>query len=481
MSEEENQPSVADFTEAQCSAFMDELELRWVGVDGPTRTRVLLEHIANNVSSTDCAAESRGLERLLRQIAELFLRLGTLGMLDNTMVRARIDKLLKVTGHCSMVLKNVHQLQYALQDSSEPGDLNGTFFAFNSMSSLAEDMDTKNIHRLFIHLTTQAQIHGYRRYQGGVYEPRRTSEGYNTYSWSRVCDIKEFVYLSCRKELFYQQWKWLTEKPNHAPAAINYLTDCQELQFPRLVKHRSAFSFQNGVYLAHEDRFAPYGSQVRIPRDICCAKYFDLDFPTEFLDEEWRHIPTPAFDTILDTQRLPSDVRDWLLVFYGRVLYDVGALDNWQVMLFIKGVAGAGKSSTIEQIAGNFYEKDDVGQLTNNIEKQFGLSAFFDKLMFCAAEIKSDFKIDQAGASLNLLPSSPHCSLQLPPDVHVLPQLSCSIMRGLTGRDHAQFQAPACRLWKISSTWQDTSTGTVVSAFSSQARVGGTWVRSRSG
>lgn len=399
MSFEEDQPAISDFSASECSSLMDELELKWVGLNGPAKTPNLLQHIADNVSDQDSASERRAVQRLLKQIAELYLRLGHLGMMENTLVRGRMDKLLKVTGHCSVVVSSIHQLQHALQDNCEPGDLEGSFYTFNSMSGLDTDQDIKNYQRLLLHLTTQAQVHGYRRYQGGVYEPRRTEEGHNTFSWSRVCDIKEFVYGSCRKELFYQQWKWLTEKPNHASAATMYLTDCEELQFPRLVKNRSAFSFRNGIYLAGSDRFAVYGGSTSVPRDLCSAKYFDLDFPVHHLGHTWQDIPTPAFDTILDTQRLPDTVRGWLFVFFGRVMYDVGAIDNWQVMMFIKGVAGSGKSSTIEQIAGNFYEKDDVGQLTNNIEKQFGLSAFFDKLMFCAAEIKSDFKIDQAGIS----------------------------------------------------------------------------------
>ena len=37
-----------------------------------------------------------------------------------------------------------------------------------------------------------------------------------------------------------------------------------------------------------------------------------------------------------------------------------------------------------------------MGLLSNNSEKQFGLSAFHDKLLFVAPEIKSDLKIEQA-------------------------------------------------------------------------------------
>ena len=47
-------------------------------------------------------------------------------------------------------------------------------------------------------------------------------------------------------------------------------------------------------------------------------------------------------------------------------------------------------------MAKQFYEAIDVGNLSNNVEKTFGLSAFHDKLLFVAPEIKSDLRIEQA-------------------------------------------------------------------------------------
>lgn len=68
-----------------------------------------------------------------------------------------------------------------------------------------------------------------------------------------------------------------------------------------------------------------------------------------------------------------------------------------QVIAFLKGIAGAGKSTLINDVAGRFYEQIDVGNLSNNCERQFGISSFADKLMFVGAEIKGDFRIDQTG------------------------------------------------------------------------------------
>jgi phage/plasmid-associated DNA primase len=53
-------------------------------------------------------------------------------------------------------------------------------------------------------------------------------------------------------------------------------------------------------------------------------------------------------------------------------------------------------STIVLKIAKQFYEAGDVGILSNNMQQNFGLSAFYDKLLFVAPEIKSDLRIEQA-------------------------------------------------------------------------------------
>ncbi|NBU15972.1 MAG: hypothetical protein EBS48_02990 [Actinobacteria bacterium] len=53
-------------------------------------------------------------------------------------------------------------------------------------------------------------------------------------------------------------------------------------------------------------------------------------------------------------------------------------------------------STIILKVCKSFYDAQDVGVLSNNIERKFGLSAFYDKCLFLAPEIKSDLGIEQA-------------------------------------------------------------------------------------
>jgi phage/plasmid-associated DNA primase len=85
----------------------------------------------------------------------------------------------------------------------------------------------------------------------------------------------------------------------------------------------------------------------------------------------------------------------WCCVFIGRLFYEVNEADSWQVIPFYKGVAGTGKS-TIIKVVEMCYQHRDIGVLSNNVEKQFGLSMIADKLIFVAPEIKGEFSLDQA-------------------------------------------------------------------------------------
>ena len=53
-------------------------------------------------------------------------------------------------------------------------------------------------------------------------------------------------------------------------------------------------------------------------------------------------------------------------------------------------------NSTISlKVAKLFYDHCDVGVVSNNVEKQFGISAFWDKLLFVAPEISASWKMEQ--------------------------------------------------------------------------------------
>jgi hypothetical protein len=255
-----------------------------------------------------------------------------------------------------------------------------------------EDGGKQNpLQQLLLHLLECAEQRGYRRVGDACYRPRPGPDGQDTHAWERHMSVREFVYDATRKETHWSQWANLTAMRGNVASAVEHLCGCRDTQFPDLVRDRKAFAFRNGVYLADKDAFLPYGGKghAALPASLAAAKYFDQDF----LDPP---APCPAFQSILDFQGMGPECCFWMYAMVGRLLYPLNELDSWQVIPFLKGAASSGKSTILMGVCRRLYEPGDVGVLSNNIEKKFGLSALADKFLFVAPEIRGTLELEQA-------------------------------------------------------------------------------------
>jgi hypothetical protein len=248
---------------------------------------------------------------------------------------------------------------------------------------------------------------GYRRYKGQCCEEIKTFDRRGTRAWVPRFDIKQFVYTIAQKDDNFNNWKNFTSRGSVFRDVVDNISTCVDPQFPEIVKRRHVWSFKNGVFVGKEwlpdrgvydCRFYPYESKEFACLDptIIACKYFDQQFDDFSHIENWQDIPTPHFDRVLHYQQFEPEVCHWAYVMGGRLCYDVGELDSWQVIPFFKGIAGSGKSTLLTKVFERFYEKEDVGTLANNIERKFGLSAIKDSFMFVAPEIKADLALEQA-------------------------------------------------------------------------------------
>jgi hypothetical protein len=248
---------------------------------------------------------------------------------------------------------------------------------------------------------------GYRRYKGQCCEEIKTVEGHRTRAWQPKFTIEQFIYSLANKDDDFETWKNFTSRGAVFRDVVDNMTKCVDAQFPEITKRRHVWSFKNGVFVGKEwvpdrgvydCRFYPYDSRefrCLDPTIIAC-KYFDQQFDDFSHLERWQDIPTPWFDSILRYQKFEDEVCYWAYVMGGRLCYDVGELDGWQVIPFFKGIARSGKSTLITKVFKKFYENEDIGTLSNNIEKKFGLSAIKDAFMFIAPEVKGDLALEQA-------------------------------------------------------------------------------------
>jgi len=258
---------------------------------------------------------------------------------------------------------------------------------------------------LLLFLLDSIYTSGLQRYHSSLYE-KIVHNGYFTHAWKEKMSIKNFIYEKTQFNMDYRQWHNLTSNASNIKHATDFLEHCQDPRISDLVKDRHVFAFKNGIYNCKHwdpehklfiDHFYEYGSPLikSLDLSVVASKFFDTDFDNFDSVDDWYDISTPSFQSILEYQGFSEEVARWVYVFIGRLFYDLGELDNWQVALFLEGVAGSGKS-TITKLVKKFYEICDVGVLSNNIEKKFGLSSLKDKLLYLAPEIKGDLCLEQS-------------------------------------------------------------------------------------
>lgn len=321
---------------------------------------------------------------------------------DGTMVKEqrRANAVIEMVYHAKRIVISAFQSRLAVhqlhcEDHVLPKDIDTLLGHWMLRFRYCDMSKATPLQKLLLHLLDTAMEKRYRKSGGHVYEPIIV-DGYETHAWRQVCDLKEFVYSSAKKEMQWEQWSDLTASGNNAKLAVEFLTNCKDDQFPFLKKDRTVFAFRNGVYMASEDHFHRFGTSGPLADTVVAAKYFDAEFDAYEDMPSWSDIPTPHIQQIMDYQQWPPEVCKWMFVMQGRLMYNLGAKDEWQVAPFLLGAAASGKSTLSLKVSKEFYEHADVGVMSNNIEKQFGISAFHDKFLVCSPEVKGDLKIDQA-------------------------------------------------------------------------------------
>lgn len=270
-----------------------------------------------------------------------------------------------------------------------------------------ENEELSSYQNLILDLLNEIYDRRYRRYKGQCCSQIKTPSGHDTKAWKPEMSISDFVYDACQKDFNRSMWLNLTSRSGNARDSAKYLNDCKDTQFPQIEKDRHVWSFNNGIFVGRDwnsekcvytSNFYPYESKeyLTLPANIVAANYFDKDFVPYDHIENWWDIPTPHFQSIMEYQKFPDEVCRWMYVMGGKLCFDVGDMDSWQIIPFLKGIARSGKSTLITKVFKKFYESEDVRTLSNNIERKFGLSSIYDGFMFIAPEVKGDLCLEQA-------------------------------------------------------------------------------------
>jgi len=366
-----------------------------------------------NVSSIDILAIKGIREKQRRFLVDLKgqikkLKLDKKGDENDTTMITRVHNILK---QVKDGYDNVRRHYSAYERVVNPTAVPQTSSISDASTMGEDDLDNSiPLQKCIIFFLDELEKAKYRRYKGHCCEERKTEDGHNTRAWEQKMTIEDFVYSLSNKDDNFEMWKNFTSKGSIFREVIDHLSKCQDSQFPTINKRRHVWSFKNGVFVGKEwvstspddgyytCTFYPYNSIEfkNLDPSIVACKYFDNDFNDYSHLDRWQDIATPNFDKVLQYQKFEEEVCNWAYVMGGRLCYDVGDLDSWQIIPFFKGIAKSGKSTLITKVFKNFYENQDVRTLSNNIEKKFGLSSIKDAFMFIAPEVKGDLALEQA-------------------------------------------------------------------------------------
>jgi hypothetical protein len=285
----------------------------------------------------------------------------------------------------------------------------------------------EEVSKLYFYFLRELYCNNYRRKRNtnekcddaDIYKPRlikdeKTNKYYNTHSYERLYKVSDFLYKKCSREENNNIFMIINNKYGGNPNQIrDFLSNTQDSYFLDIIKNRNVFSFKNGVYInkmydeekdLYYDIFYSYTNQQYdikkyLGNKVSC-NYINENFEYIY-EEDWYNIKTPNFQKILDTQWIDEEEYEEICrityMLIGRLLYNLGDLENWQIMPFLKGLAGTGKGTLIKLIQ-LIYDYNDVGVMSSNIEKQFGLAPLINKLAIVAPEVDENFGLNQAQA-----------------------------------------------------------------------------------
>ena len=327
--------------------------------------------------------------------------------------KIRWEKLLEKIYYSERLLRT-HYLLNQTNKQHYSYELNEDTSALFKFIPISYEKNT-SYQNLLLFLLEELSEAEYAKYNDSLYKKIKTKVNgvvYDTFAWEPHMKIKQFIHDKCRRSFGkFDQWKNLTAGSNNLKQAIEYLLECPDDELLKLTKDRHIFSFKNGVFITKvpkenvdkkewTTKFIPYGTKSEyLTQKTVASKYFDYnfnDFP-DIAEDSWFDIMKhcPNLKKILDYQEFPEEVQKWICIFMGKCAFDIGELDNWQILMYLLGAGNAGKSTLLTKILQKWYDEDDVGIIPNNIEKQYGLKPHINKFLVLAPEMQGDCKLEQ--------------------------------------------------------------------------------------
>jgi hypothetical protein len=176
-------------------------------------------------------------------------------------------------------------------------------------------------------------------------------------AYAEMCSYADYINLVLAGDPVYKR------NPRRFKEAMEFLENYREI--PTFAPDLDLLSFANGVLRLSDATFTPY-ADITDPAAFGIARH-------HVAAEYTGSVATPLLDRIAAAQGWEPDVAELMYALLGRLLFKVNHLDRWEVMPYLVGVGGSGKSLVLKVVSAMFRRSNAVGNLAARREEVFGL------------------------------------------------------------------------------------------------------------
>lgn len=364
----------------------------------------LLLNPQNSGSVGDMQANHSTLIRNVRAMSYMF---GKLYPVDNSLKKVVLD----MCERMGYTLKGYFGVLYNLEVAK--AESTGTAMSVLRASGLelidfarANDLtDTQKVVRKFLELCAASFLRkdadiDEKDPNPTLYRPVFLEDGKTyVYSYERFMGMRQFIYTCTKRDPAL--WAAATKNAKVIPAVLREMKCTQEDLLPEIKENRHCWSYRNGVFDVNTCKFyyhhAPTAqdlSTADLDASEVCVHFIDQEMPyREMMDRcntgqrdhqgkpvyDFRKIPTPTVERIMNTQEWSEDVRMWLYAFiFGRQFLPLRTKDQWEIYTLLMGEGGTGKS-TLLKLYMMYFPIEKIGILNSDSRQGFPLQALYDK------------------------------------------------------------------------------------------------------
>tara|TARA_R110000868_G_scaffold31916_4_gene116592 strand:- start:120 stop:2492 length:2373 start_codon:yes stop_codon:yes gene_type:complete len=253
-----------------------------------------------------------------------------------------------------------------------------------------EDEEKTDNQKLYEYILKISNEYEYKKNRTHILKPSKNSPiVYETH-----LSFEDFINEVFNKDCVY--YNLLRKNPAYFQNIIKYLETYNDEELPFIHLNKHIFSFKNG-YLDITDlydiKFINYSDCI-ISNGNITSIHYDFDFDVNLLNYNIDDIKTPLFDKICNYHFKDDNILSIFYGMVGRLHYDTNQHDKFNCMLFIKGGANTGKSTTGNICMTNHQQ---IGTISGKMEQTFGLQSLINKNIIYNPDMNKNFveKLDK--------------------------------------------------------------------------------------